>query len=202
MAIKTKIEWCDSTLNLQMGCTGCELWNEEAGVKTCYAGLMTERYGGRKGWPASFTQPQIFPERIKLLDKWPDLTGAERPDKPWLNGLPRIVFLNDLGDTFTYGLPLNWLDQFVDELSKSPHIYIILTKRVRRMRQYFDRLHYVPRNFWLMTTVTSRASLPRLGILQSIKDDYGAFVGVSIEPMLSAIELPSLGARVDPMPGR
>jgi hypothetical protein len=27
VGIKTPIEWCDSTLNLQMGCDGCELRN-------------------------------------------------------------------------------------------------------------------------------------------------------------------------------
>lgn len=36
MSNETKIEWCDSTINPVMGCSGCELWNEER--KTCYAG--------------------------------------------------------------------------------------------------------------------------------------------------------------------
>lgn len=46
MGRETKIEWCDSTLNLQMGCDGCELWNPAAGVKHCYAGTLTNIYAG------------------------------------------------------------------------------------------------------------------------------------------------------------
>ena len=26
MSVKTKIQWCDSTVNPTMGCDGCELW--------------------------------------------------------------------------------------------------------------------------------------------------------------------------------
>jgi protein gp37 len=47
MAIHTDIEWCDSSLNLAMGCDGCELWNPARGVKHCYAGVLTGKYGGR-----------------------------------------------------------------------------------------------------------------------------------------------------------
>jgi len=77
-----------------MGCDGCELWNEATNVKRCYAGLLTERYGGHsKGYPAKFTEPQLFPERIAKMLCWSDLTGTERKDKPWLNGYPRTIFL-------------------------------------------------------------------------------------------------------------
>ena len=43
MGERTQIEWADSTLNLEMGCDGCELWNLEASVKRCYAGTLTQR---------------------------------------------------------------------------------------------------------------------------------------------------------------
>ena len=26
MSVKTKIQWCDSTVNPTMGCDGCEIW--------------------------------------------------------------------------------------------------------------------------------------------------------------------------------
>src|SRR3990167_2456987 len=108
------ISWCDSTLNLMMGCGGCELWN--GARKSCYAGVMTERQvrGDHfalhsKGWPEAFDAPQLFPHRLPEALAWPDLTGKDRLEKPWLNGLPRIVFLNDMGDTFTDQLPPDWL---------------------------------------------------------------------------------------------
>ena len=40
MGDKSTIQWCDSTLNLQMGCDGCELWNHSRRI--CYAGRMID----------------------------------------------------------------------------------------------------------------------------------------------------------------
>jgi protein gp37 len=112
MGIITDIEWCDSVLNIQMGCDGCELWNPAAGVFRCYAGALTGRYAGKnRGFPEAFDKPAIFLSRLDDALRWPDLTGTDRPDKPWLDGLPRIIFLDDMGDTFTESLPLDWLLQ-------------------------------------------------------------------------------------------
>jgi protein gp37 len=112
MAITTDIEWADSTLNLEMGCDGCELWLPSKGVFRCYAGALTERYAGKnKGFPDAFDKPALFLSRLDDSLRWPDLTGTDRPDKPWLDGLPRIIFLDDMGDTFTESLPIDWLLQ-------------------------------------------------------------------------------------------
>src|SRR5258706_15387263 len=100
MGEKSKIQWCDSTLNEEMGCDGCELWVPKRGIRLCYASVDTANKTGRgplKGWPASFDQPTVYPERIGLLRKWRDLTGTVRPDKPWLSGLPRVIFWDDMG---------------------------------------------------------------------------------------------------------
>jgi hypothetical protein len=83
-----------------MGCNGCELWNPAAGVRICYAGQLTERYAGKKGWPQSFGESALFPGRLAEVLRWRDLTGQPRREKPWLDGLPRVVFLNDMGDSF------------------------------------------------------------------------------------------------------
>jgi hypothetical protein len=109
MGMHAGIEYCDSTLNLEMGCDGCELWNPKAGVKQCYAGMETDRRKGGLGWPEAFEIPRIFLERLPGALKWPDLAGKARPDKPWLDGMPRIIFLDDMGDTFTESLPDDWL---------------------------------------------------------------------------------------------
>jgi len=60
MGIHAKIEWCDSTLNLQMGCDGCELWpGDEAPPerKRCYAGTTGSVVRGtlakRRAWRTS-----------------------------------------------------------------------------------------------------------------------------------------------------
>ena len=106
MGIKTDIGWCDSSLNAQAGCQGCELWT--AKTRICYAGTLTERYGGRNGWPDSFDKPKIFPERVAKACNWPDMRGVARPDKPWIKTeTPRLIFL-DAGEF------LSWLDEFTD----------------------------------------------------------------------------------------
>lgn len=169
------------------GCSGCELWIPARGVKKCYAGVLTERYGGRPGWPPSFDQPTLFPGRIEEACRWPDLTGRDRPDKPWLNGLPRLIFLDDMGDTFDPKLPRDWLLPHVPAMEQSPHIWLFLTKQAGRMRQFFERLGYVPENFWLGVTITSDQTRGRLNDLWRIREAPVRWV--SYEPALGPFDL-------------
>lgn len=181
MGIHTDIEWCDSSLNLQMGCDGCELWNTKKDIKICYSGTLHQVYAGpnKKGWPESFDKPKLFLDRLEPALRWPDLTGTERPYKPWLNGLPRMIFLNDMGDTFTESLPLDWLAPLLPRMAESPHIFMLLTKRAGRMR-LFSKEHPFPKNFVLMTSITSEATVNRLNDLVACRG--GAWFGVSYEP--------------------
>ena len=85
MAEGTKIEWCDDSVNAEMGCDGCELWDPKNRVRICYAGQHTTRMlsrGPLKGWPPGFDQPTIFPGRIAKAARRRDLTGTARPGKP------------------------------------------------------------------------------------------------------------------------
>ena len=187
MAIKTKIEYCDSTGNLMAGCQGCELYNPSwpDEKNTCYAERITRNKAGQRGWPERFNKPAIFSRRIEQIISWRDLTGTNREDKPWLNGFPRIVFLNDMGDMFTESLPLNWFDAFIDKLASSPHIYLLLTKRPKRMYKYFLSQPEVPPNFWLGTSITGRATLDRLEDLRQLEGM--AKLWVSFEPLLDGV---------------
>ena len=188
MAEFSPIEWCDSTHNLQMGCNGCELWIPKKGFKRCYAGLMTERkvtQGPMKGWPVRFEEPTIFPERMKDLRRWKDLTGTTRPDKPWLDGYPRIIFWNDMGDAFTEGLPLDWLAPYLDEIARMPHIHMWLTKRPERMAEFFAK-YPCPNNVWPGTSVTGPSNVNRVKELTGIKSDH---LWVSYEPAWEYVDL-------------
>jgi protein gp37 len=187
MAIQTDIEYADSTVNGQMGCDGCELWN--ARNKSCYAGRITEAQKGRKGWPASFTRPEIFPGRIEQAARWPDLTGTQRPYKPWLDMYPRIIFLNDMGDTFTKSLPLDWLLPYISIIENSRHIWLILTKNGSRMVKFFNEvLGYVPSNVWPGVTITSKKTITRLDYLLQLPAT--AIRWISVEPYLAPIAFP------------
>lgn len=183
----TLISWCDSTCNGEMGCDGCELWN---GLRhSCYAGILTERQvrnGPRNGWPTAFNVPQVFPRRIDEALEWKDLTGYARPDKPWLNGMPRLIFLDDMGDTFTESLDLYWLRPFLERMERSPHQWLVLTKRPKRAEQFFHECG-IPGNFWVGTSVTDQATAnARIPALLRIPAKVKF---LSCEPMLDEVEL-------------
>ena len=191
MALNTKIQYADSTCNLQMGCDGCELWRHKTATFHCYAGIQTGIYAGKKGWPSSFTQPAIFPERMDIIARWSDLTGTLRRDKPWLDHYPRIIFMNDMGDTWTESLPDMWLAPYVERLAAMPHRFIFLTKRAQAMQKFFDTLGYVPKNFWLLVSITSQVTVSRVRPLQQIKQRFPmTTVGVSLAPLWGMIDLP------------
>lgn len=189
MGKDSSIQWCDSTTNWQMGCDGCELWIPHRGILHCYAGSQTERRIGKgplRGWPSAFDMPALFPERIEQALSWSDLTGRNRPQKPWLNGRPRVIFLNDMGDTFTESLPPDWLAPHLPKIASSPHLFLLLTKRAHRLRSFSER-HSLPPNLWAGVSVTTQGSADaRVPDLLATK---AAVRFVSFEPLLEAISL-------------
>src|SRR6185295_13086529 len=99
MAMKTLIQWCDGTVNPVAGCSGCELWNDLG--RSCYAGQLHERFPNNKGFAPEFTTPKLFPGRMAEAARWPDLAGQQRPEKPWLGRMPRLIFVSDMGDALS-----------------------------------------------------------------------------------------------------
>ena len=186
MAKGTRIEWADDTVNAEMGCDGCELWDPKNKVRICYAGLQTERMlskGPLKGWPPRFDEPTIFPGRIAAAARWKDLTGTARENKPWLDGLPRTIFVNDMGDTFTASLPDDWLAPELPIMAASPHNWIVLTKRADRQRE-FSRRHTLPPNVWAGVSITS----PQDQRLRYLMQTRANVRWVSYEPMLGPVD--------------
>ena len=167
MGITTDISWCDSTINPTMGCDGCELYKSGASDNHCYAAALHVRYGNKAGWPQSFDEPMLFAHRLDQAIKWRDLTGTARPDKPWLDGLPRLIFPCDLGDPFSESLPLDWLAPWLPKLGASPHQWLFLTKRPSRALEFW-RAHPAPTNIWQGASVTSLATLKRMEILREV----------------------------------
>lgn len=187
MGIKTNIPYCDSSANPMMGCDGCELWNKKTGVNHCYSGVLTSRYGGRKGWPVDFGTPVLFEERIEKALKWSNLAGTKRDNSPWMDNYPRIIFWNDMGDPFTESLPLDWMRPHIDKMAAAPHIHLLLTKRPSRMAAFFKDVGYVPENFWLGTSVTSNNTLTRVAQLTALRH-MAIVLWVSAEPLLERIK--------------
>lgn len=195
MAKFTKIEWCDSTVNPVMGCEGCELWS--ATVKACYAGVLHRRFGGTSpGYAPSFEQATRFPGRMTEAAEWTDLQFVPRNDKPWLDNLPRVIFISDMGDALSTGIDFDYLRQEIVSNVCSPqgerHIWLWLTKRPRRMAafsEYLDKSEMTwPTNLWAGTTITTKASVSRITDLREVgNSETGRFL--SVEPQLEELSL-------------
>lgn len=181
MGIKTAIEYADSTVNPVMGCTGCELLQDH-----CYARRLCARYAGLKGWPKDFTRPEHFPGRLEKALGWKDLTGTKRPDKPWLDGMPRVIFVNDLSDGWCPGGTevAKWLFPLLNRMAKSPHVWLLLTKWPNIMRYHFDG-YVIPNNVWAGATLLRQSDTWRLDELLRIQ---GGKKWVSGEPLLGALD--------------
>lgn len=187
MGIKTKIEFADSTINPVMGCTGCELYHSDPKQNHCYAARLVNRHAGQKGWPKAFNRPEYFLERMEKALQWPDLTGKRREDEPWLNGYPRIIFVNDLSDGFCPDVdPKVWLEPFMKRMRESPHIWLLLTKWPKQMAAFFNQYYRVPSNFWLGVSVPNQKAIWRVQDLQSIRASVRL---LSLEPLLEPLSL-------------
>lgn len=191
MGKESAIEYCDSTANPEMGCNGCELWAPSKEMYSCYAGALTDFLrAGHKGYPKKFGEPVLFPERIDQACKWKDLSGTARPQgKSHLNGMPRVIFLDDMGDTWTEDLELMWLEPYVPMMEAAPHIWLFLTKRPWRMLKFFRQLGRVPRNFWLGCSIIERKAMTaRLLAMQKIREQFPeTILWVSWEPAYEPI---------------
>jgi protein gp37 len=165
-----------------MGCDGCELHRAGDADSHCYAAALNARYRGSTAWPKTFDQPTLFAHRLEQALRWPDLTGRNRPAKPWLNGLPRMIFCCDLGDPFSESLPTDWLAPWLKRLGASPHRWLLLTKRPERARRFFDK-HQAPENLWQGVSVTSRSTVGRIDALRAVRVSTRF---VSAEPLLTS----------------
>lgn len=214
MSETTGIQWCDSTVNPVMGCDGCELWqragsapeeDEAASLakeprRTCYAGqLHLTRGKTNPGFAKSFLSPEMFPGRTTKAARLAQLAGKERADKPWLNGMPRMIFVSDMGDALSHEIPNAYLLKEIVEVATSDagknHIWLWLSKRPNRMAKFSawlaERGIAWPRNVWAGTTVTSQQTIGRARSLLHVGNDK-TIRFLSIEPQWSAIDLGDL----------
>jgi protein gp37 len=205
MSISTKIQWVDSTCNPTMGCEGCELWNAKTGVRTCYAGVLHTRFGGvTKGYSPTFDELTLWPGRMADATTWPDLTGTSRCEKPWLDGLPRLIFVSDMSDALSSVVPFEFLEQEVIANVTSPngrrHQWLWLTKRPARMAQFSNQLKAKkiswPKNLWAGTSITSQATTSRIKHLLRVGDD-NTIRFLSVEPQQEPITIGEPLAKID-----
>jgi len=136
MAGTSAIEWTEQTWNpvvgcsiLTPGCINCYAMPEAARQIRCAAGLGRE------------THYEGTVETVKGKAVW---TGklALAPDSILLQPLrrkkPTTYFVNSMGDLFHEDCPDEWIDKVFAVMALSPqHTFQVLTKRAKRMRDYF-----------------------------------------------------------------
>lgn len=195
MSISTKIQWCDSTCNPTMGCEGCELWTKK--IKKCYAGTLHVRFGGASsGYAETFEDVTTFPGRMEEATRWADLTGTNRPDKPWLDGYPRLIFVSDMSDSLSSTVEFDYLEsEIIANVTSdlgSRHHWLWLTKRPDRMAKFSRWLEESgrpwPSNLWAGTSITSQNTTSRIRHLLRVGND-STIRFLSVEPQYEFIDL-------------
>lgn len=195
MAEHTNIQWCDSTVNPSMGCDGCELWDDRR--QSCYAGVLHGRRGkANSGFAPTFEEVTPFPGRMAKAARWSDLRGAERPGQPWLDGLPRLVFVSDMGDSLSNAISFEYLKAEVIDVATSTlgsrHVWQWLTKRPARMADFSgwlrERRVEWPSNVWVGTSITTQPTLKRVKSLLRVGNET-TIRFLSVEPQIEPIEL-------------
>lgn len=206
MGKDTKIQWCDSTINGTTGCDGCELWKllaaradmiREMGG-SCYAAHYHETRMAKALphlYAADFTEVRMVPGRMAKAAAWSDLTGTARPGKPWLDGMPRVIFVGDMGDFLSEAVTFDYIKAELIDVATSAkgrrHIWMVLTKRPGRLAEFARWLkdtHRIdwPENIWAGTSITGKASLGRVAALKAVPV---AVRFLSVEPLVEAVDL-------------
>ena len=160
---QSKIEWTEETWNPVIGC------NEVSeGCRHCYAKVMARRLQAM-GVPA---YKNGF--KVKML--------YERLEQPLKNRKPTKYFVNSMSDLFHKDVTFEFIDRVFDVIRSTPyHTYQILTKREKRLAEYFAKRD-CPKNVWLGVTVEDKKSgVPRMDYLRNI-DASVRFI--SAEPLL------------------
>ena len=175
---KTKIEWAEEVWNPVTGCRAIS-----PGCKNCYAERMSKRLAGRYGYPTEDPfQVTLHPGKLTEPLNWKK---------------PRRIFVCSMGDLFHEDVPDRWIDEVFKSIwmcctagdARKGHIFMILTKRPERMRNFFRECPLFENlsNVWIGVTAENQPQADaRISVLRSIP---AAKRFVSIEPMLGPVDI-------------
>jgi len=165
MAIRSSIEWTESTWNPVTGCT-----KVSPGCANCYAERMAKRL-----------QAMGQPNYVRGFEVAVHEHAAELPLR-WKK--PQAIFVNSMSDLFHRSVPTSFVDRLFRVMNKASwHRFQILTKRSGRLRQLAPHLPWA-RHIWMGVTVESASYLKRVDDLR----ETGAHVKfLSLEPLLGPL---------------
>lgn len=167
---KTKIDWCDSTINCVYGCpNNCEY---------CYGNVMNKRFHYCKDWKV----PEWNPKHLKDFE-----VGKRQYKKD--GKLGKSIFIDSMSDIGTW--KQEWLNAVLKAINDNPqHRYIALTKCFHLLNDKLNRSNVgVVTNLWCGMSVTTQANANAITLIHRFHGIMPDFY--SIEPILEPIEIPS-----------
>jgi protein gp37 len=166
MALKSAIEWTESTWNPVTGCTKIS-----SGCRHCYAERMAKRLHamGQPNYVNGF-QVTIHEQVLKLPLKWKK---------------PQTIFVNSMSDLFHKDVPSEFIHKVFDVMKRAHwHRFQVLTKRPERLLKLNQKLNWVP-NIWMGVTVENNDCKSRIDYLRKTN---AAVKFLSMEPLLGPIQ--------------
>jgi protein gp37 len=98
---------------------------------------------------------------------------------------PRIVFVNSMSDLFHEEIPVDYIEQVFDVMTRAPqHTFQVLTKRDERVAELADALPW-PDNVWMGVSIENRRFVSRADRLREVP---AAVRFISAEPLLGPLE--------------
>ena len=211
---RSKIEWTDYTFNPWIGCT-----KVSAGCKNCYAERENKYRKWTDGWGKGAPRKRTSPMNWKTPILWDMTRWFVCPECGWrgpegetaLNnfGEPRCpacdcgngleetrarVFCASLADVFDEEVPDEWRDDLRRLMHSTPNLdWLILTKRVEKMVDYFEQepFFFMGANLWMGVSVEDQKSADyRIPYLFRIP---AAVRFVSYEPALGPVDFGWVG---------
>jgi protein gp37 len=159
--------------------------------------VLHTRFGGvTPGYAPSFEQVTLYPGRMAEAARWPALSGKPRIDKPWLDRMPRLIFVSDMSDALSNSVPFEYLrNEVITIVTTEPgerHEWLWLTKRPDRMAKFSSWLREAgtawPGNLWAGTSITTQATTSRIESLLKVGGEQ-TMRFLSVEPQVEPIDL-------------
>lgn len=182
----TKIPWTEETLSPFVGCT-----KKSEGCDNCAALQFAVRHAHNPKFPldARIAYQSVIEKKDGKWN-WNGKTALieSRLNVPLKWNKPRMIFLGFMGDIFHPSNSFADIARVFEVVNKTPqHTYQVLTKREKRMAEYFDIVQDVPENVWPGVSVENQDQAnKRIPVLLKI---HAKIRFISIEPMLGPVDL-------------
>ena len=187
MGDKTKIEWTrspDGTPGASWNpITGCTKVSQ--GCKNCYALPLSGRLGG-----VSPKYKGVARNKGDTNWEWTGKINFDPSilDKPRSWSRPRMIFVNSMSDLFHEEVSFDFIDTvYRAMIGADHHIYQILTKRPKRMKEYLLSRKHVYDHIWPGVSVENQSvALERI---VSLMDTPTSIRWISAEPLLGELDI-------------